>query len=125
MKPRLMLSVLTMEARKLMSYRTDFWINAILAFIIQFGVVYYLWSAVYVESGEDVIGGFSFRSMVYYYIIVILLGKFIGAHGYESGTVAQEIYDGSLTRYLIYPLRYFPFKYAQHLGRLGPAFVLD
>lgn len=123
MTPRLLINVLTMEARRLMSYRVDFWINALVAFFVQIGVVYFLWKAVFSESGKQIIGGYDFHSMVYYYILVVLLGKFIGSTGFETGRISQEIYDGSLTRYLIYPTQYFPFKYAQHLGRLGPALV--
>jgi ABC-2 type transport system permease protein len=37
--------------------------------------------------------------------------------------VSQDIYDGGLSRYLVYPTSYFRFKYAQHVGLMVPALV--
>src|SRR5690606_19127890 len=108
--------VLSIEARKLMSYRVDFWVNVILGFCIQMVVTFFLWKAIFAESGEATIGGYSFHGMLYYYVLVILLGKLVRGSDFGAPGVSAEIYDGTLTRYLVYPTSYFPFKYAQHLG---------
>lgn len=122
MKPRLFLDVASVEARKLMSYRADFWLSAVASFVVEIAVAYYLWSAIFRESGREVIGGFTRDGMAIYYVLAILLGKLIRGEDRQS-TIAQNIYDGSLTRYLLFPTNYFAFKYAEHLGTLVAAFV--
>ena len=37
--------------------------------------------------------------------------------------MSQDIYEGSLTKYLLYPTDYFGFKYAAHLGDLVPGVI--
>jgi ABC-2 type transport system permease protein len=118
----LFLKVAGLEARKLMSYRADFWLNAIAAFLAQLAVAYFLWLAVFEASGSERIGGLSLAGMVLYYVLAILIGKMV--RGQErSISVAQDIYEGHLTRYLIYPVDYFRFKYAEQVGALVPAVV--
>jgi len=120
MRPRLFLQVLSLEARTRMSYRVDFWLNAIVGFLVEFGVIWFLWTAMFQESGRELIGGYSRKGMAVYYLAVILLGKLVRTNRFE-GAVSNEIYEGGLNRYLLFPASYFPFKYAQHIGNLGPA----
>lgn len=122
MRPALFWNVVSLEARTRMSYRADFWINAIVGFLVELGIVWYLWAAMFRESGRSAIGGFDFHGMIVYYLAVILLGKFVRTNRFE-GTVATDIYEGDLNRYLLFPAPYFPFKYAQHLGSLVTALV--
>lgn len=122
MKPRLFWSVLSIETRKLMSYRADFWLNAVVSFFVQMAVAYYLWLAIFEATGQREIGGFTFDGMVVYYVLAILLGNVV--RGQERRVaLSRDIYEGSLTRYLIYPSSYFGFKYGEHLGALLPATV--
>ena len=122
MSPRLFGRVLSLEARKLMSYRVDFWASALVAFAVEMVVAYSLWLAIFGASGKAEIGGYSFDGMVIYYVLAILTGKLV--RGQERGlSLARDIYEGSLTHYLIYPASYPGFKYAEHLGALVPALV--
>jgi ABC-2 type transport system permease protein len=113
--------VISVEARKLMSYRFDFWINSLLGTLAQFALVYFLWSAIMGDS-TDLKAGYSFDGIVFYYVLMILLGKLVGT-SYNQGDVASDIYEGSLSRYLLFPTSYFAFKFAQRLGSLTPALV--
>lgn len=122
MSLRLFLQVASMEARKNMSYRVDFWINAVVGFVVNLLVVWFLWKAIFAESGEAVIGGFTFEGMIYYYILVLLIGKVVRGNEFEAG-LAEDIYQGSLTRYLVYPSSYFAFRYAQQLGAMVVGFA--
>ncbi|MCA8920787.1 MAG: ABC-2 family transporter protein [Planctomycetes bacterium] len=122
MSPRLFLQVLSLEARNRLSYRAEFWLNALVGFGVEFAVVYFLWSSMFRESGKQEIGGFDLQGMVTYYLAVILLGKLVRTQRFEGG-VSTDIYEGGLNRYLVFPAGYFPFKYAQHLGGLVPAVV--
>lgn len=122
MSPRLFARVLSLEARKLMSYRVDFWASAVVSFAVEMVVAWSLWLAIFEASGQALIGGYSFEGMVVYYVLAILVGKLV--RGQEKGLpMARDIYEGSLTHYLIYPASYPGFKYAEHLGALVPALV--
>ncbi|MHC4941317.1 MAG: ABC transporter permease [Planctomycetota bacterium] len=122
MRWRLFLGVGSLEARTSMSYRVDFWLQTIAEFAVQFGVVWFLWRAMFRESGATEIGGYSFHSIVVYYLAVILLGKLVRGRQFDS-SVSDDIYMGGLNRYLVFPVRYLPFKYAQHIGKMLPALV--
>lgn len=114
--------VLSLESRKLMSYRVDFWLNVLVSFATHLAVAWFLWTAIFEFTEAERIGGFTFEGMVLYYVLAILLGRLV--RGQERGMgVAQDIYDGSLTKYLLYPTDYFGFKYAEHLGDLVPGSV--
>lgn len=122
MTGRLFGQVASLQARKLMSYRTNFWIGAVVTFFVEMAVAYFLWAAVFRETGESRIGGFSLQAMVIYYVAVILLGKLVRGEERDL-SISTDIYEGSLTRYLLYPTSYFGFKYAEHLGSLVPSLV--
>jgi len=117
--PRLFFHVLSNEARTKLSYRAEFWITAVAGFVADFGVAWFLWLAMFHESGLDSFGGRDFHGMVIYYLMVILMGKLIVANRFD-GTVSGDIYEGGLTRYLLFPTSYMRFKYAQHLGLMVP-----
>ena len=122
MRAGLFTRVVSLEARKQMSYRVDFWINAVMGFVAELTIAYYLWAAIFQARGTDRIGGFTFEGMVLYYVAAILLAKLV--RGQEKDlTIARDIYEGSLTRYLIYPCSYILFKYAEHVGSLVPALL--
>lgn len=122
MNARLFLQVASIEARGQMSYRVDFWLNAVVGFLAQFGLMVFLWTAMFTESGATRIGGYDFYGMLFYYLGVILFGKIVRGPELQGG-VSSDIYEGGLNRYLVLPTNYFAFKVAQSLGRLGPAFV--
>ncbi|MBI1849442.1 MAG: ABC-2 family transporter protein [Planctomycetes bacterium] len=119
MSPSLFFQIVSVEARKRMSYRVDFWINAVVGFFVQFGIAWFLWTAVYRESGAATIGGYTVNGMVLYFAAAQLLGRI--ARGLEmDGAISQDVYDGQLSRYLVYPAGFFRFKYAQQLGAMLP-----
>lgn len=119
---RLFTSIAGVEARRLMSYRADFWFTAVGAFLVEIVIAWFLWSALFAESGQNEIAGFSRQGMVLYYVVALLLGKLVRGEDRQS-TVARDIYEGALTRYILYPQRYFACKYAEHIGALAPALV--
>ncbi len=119
MRARLFLHVASLEARKAMTYRVDFWIQAILGFAVGIVMPWFLWTAIFAESGQEEIAGFRFEGMVLYYVAIALLNKLIRGPDLLSA-VSQDIYEGALSRYLVYPAGYLPFKYAQHVGWIAP-----
>lgn len=123
MTPRLFLHVMGMEARRRLAYRADFWVNAFLGFAAELGIAWFLWQSIFRESGREEIGGRNLDDTVFYYVVVILVAKLVRSPFGGGGDVSEEIYSGALSRYLVYPLGYFPFKYAQFLGSLFPVVI--
>jgi ABC-2 type transport system permease protein len=121
--PRLFWSVLTTEARTRLSYRVDFWVSAVGAFVAELGLAWFLWDSLYRESGVRTIGGYTRDGMVLYSVAVILFGKLIRGSEFGEGVISTEIYEGKLSRYLVYPTSYLGMKYAQQSGTLAPALV--
>lgn len=121
MNARLFWGLLSMEVRKVLSYRANFWTNSVLGFIVQLGAVYYLWRAMFLESGRNEIGGMTFPQMISYYLTVLLLGRIVRGIDFGAAGLSDEIYSGSLTRYLVYPTKTFLIKYAQLLGQVLPS----
>ncbi len=119
MRIRLFLHLISLEARKAMGYRAAWWFTTILQLVAALCVNYFTWIAVFSSQDKAEIGGFTLDEMIMYYVLMILSAKIV--IGTEMGLgIANEIYDGSLTRYLIYPTHYLSYKYAQNLGALLP-----
>jgi ABC-2 type transport system permease protein len=105
--------VFSNEIKKAVSYRVAFWIQFIVGTATDMFVAYFLWRAIFQIRGETVLQGFTFHGIVYYYLFASFAFKI--ARGGEWGYIAQEIYDGGLTRYLLYPLHFLGYKYVTHI----------
>jgi ABC-2 type transport system permease protein len=118
----LFLRIVGIESRKRLAYRADFWIQSFAVFGSELGLVWFLWQAMFAARGTDRIAGMDLSSTILYYVAVILVAKL--ARGPDlAEDVSNDIYEGGLNRYLVYPVPYFGFKYAQNLGALTPALV--
>ena len=106
----------------MMSYRVDFWLNSVVCLVGGILIPYFMWKAIFGTSTESVIGGYTFAGMLLYYILAVLLCRIIQGPDLVL-TLANDIYQGELSRYLLYPAGYAPFKYAQHLGAMVPGLV--
>ena len=122
MRLRLLWNVFSTEARKRMSYRADFWINSLGGIAVNFSVYWFLTHALFAASGQPTLGGYTPRGMVLYYVFAILMGRMVQSNEMEMGT-SQDIYDGSLSRYLLYPVSYSAMKYAEQAGALAPQMI--
>jgi ABC-2 type transport system permease protein len=90
-----------------MAYRGDFLFGTILRFFPMITTIL-LWQAVYAgapegDSGEKRISGYTGREMIAYLLLVHISRMFSSMPGL-SGSIAQDIRDGSLKKYLIQPL---------------------
>jgi ABC-2 type transport system permease protein len=106
-----MLEIVSIELRKAFSYRADFWIGFFIATVARVGMAYFLWKSVFEYSQATVIAGRTFSQMVLYSILAFLVDQVVRAT-LKAGIVMREIYDGSLTRYLLYPVSVFKFKFS-------------
>lgn len=78
-------------------------------------VAYYLWAAIYEQRGTSEVGGYTFSGMILYYLVAATLYQMVQP---EIGVVLREIYDGTLTKYLFYPISFFQFKFIEHISQM-------
>ncbi len=106
--------VFLMELRSLIAYRADFWINFIGRTFFSLVVAYYLWAAVFSYTDSEVMKGFTISGMIFYYLIVPLIFRI--QQGQGIGFLSREIYDGSLNKYLLYPISLYHYKMMTYLA---------
>jgi ABC-2 type transport system permease protein len=122
MRLRLLWDVFTVQVRKRMSYRADFWINSVAGILVSLSVFWFLTYAMFTASGQETLGGYTERGMILYYVFVTLTGRIVQSNDLEMG-ISQDIYEGSLTRYLLYPVSYPAVKYAEQAGAIAPHLI--
>lgn len=122
MSAALYLHVVSLEARKQMSYRVDFWLKTVTGFLAEFGVLYCVTWALFAESGATEIRGYTCPEMILYFVTAMLMSRLVRGPDFGE-TVSEDIYQGGLTRYLLFPRSYLGMKYAQHLGELLPVTI--
>lgn len=106
--------VFTMELRKIISYRIDFWVNFLGQTLFSLIVYYFVWKSIYNTQGVESMNGFNLSQIVLYYLITPLVMRIIG--GENIGHISREIYDGNLNKYLIYPVSYYKYKLTSYLA---------
>lgn len=104
----------SLELRGLLSYRLDFWMKLVGTVASELGLAYFLWKAMFETRGVAQMGGYSFRGMMLYYLLVPLVARMI--RGEDHGFLSTDIYEGGLTRYLVYPLSFLQYKYVSLLA---------
>lgn len=101
--------------QRIFSYRAEFWLGFLGSLASQFLVAFFLWRAVFAARGVHEMQGYTFGGLMLYYLLVPLVER-VG-HVQEMAGFSGEIYDGSLSRYLLYPVSYFRIKYASGLAQ--------
>jgi ABC-2 type transport system permease protein len=68
-------------------------------------VTFYLWKAVYLNSGKTDLNGFTINNMLIYVFISTIVTRLISSN--VDGVIAEEIRNGSIAMNLIKPINYF------------------
>ena len=105
----------SLEFRKNLSYRADFWISFLGSAAGEIAIAYFLWKSIFSWQQTATMGGFTFSGLMFYYVLVPFLSRLV--RGNEFNFVSQEIYDGTLNRYLVYPIPFFGYKYVQNAAQ--------
>lgn len=121
MSLRLYLDAAATQARRSLTYRVDFWVEAAVVFLVSLGVAWSLWHAVFDATGAERIAGLDRRGMILYVVTVLLASKLVRGADLGDAAVSSDVFEGGLTRYLLYPASYRGLKYAEHVGGLVPA----
>ena len=101
-------TLFSMELRRVLAYRFDFWVQFVGTVVIQMTVAWFLWSAVFEAAGNRSVAGYNFDQIMFYYLLVPLIDRV--NRGFDNFQLSREIYDGSLTRYLLYTVSFFWYK---------------
>jgi len=112
---QLALKLFALEFKRAFAYRAEFWMGFLGNALSQFGVAYCLWAALFRGMGLTMMQGFTLRDMALYYLLIPLVERVV--MGPEMNHISGEIYDGTLTRYLIYPVAFFRFKYVSAIAQ--------
>ena len=104
----------SIELRKILTYRWEFWFNFLGRTSLVILISYYLWSHIFATQNTDQMQGYTLPQLLIYYIIANLISK--GLIGSNIGFIASEIYQGQLNRYLLYPTSYFFLKMAEYFS---------
>jgi ABC-2 type transport system permease protein len=95
-------SFFILEFKKWMGYRIDFWLQLFVSLFVEVGIAYFLWDSVFTAQKVTSIGGFTFEQMLIYYVIASFISKMIRTG--DEFLLSREIYEGSITKFLLYPL---------------------
>ncbi|HLW56324.1 MAG TPA: ABC-2 family transporter protein [Bacteriovoracaceae bacterium] len=106
-------SIVAMELRKIFAYRTDFWVTFLGQTLIQLLIARSLWQNIFETNNVTSMQGFNLEMMTLYYLLVPIGVRILA--GQNIGFLSQEIYDGTFTRYLIYPVNAFVYKSITYL----------
>jgi ABC-2 type transport system permease protein len=101
------------EFKKVVIYKVLFWFDFLLSTSSHVLISFFLWKAVFESQNVIEMSGYSLRGMVFYNLLSVLIEKINQGEGWKAGA-SIDIYDGGLTKYLVYPLSYLGFKCATH-----------
>ncbi len=106
-------SVVSQEIRKILAYRSDFWVTFLGQTLIQLVVARALWQSVFESQNVTTMQGFTLERLTLYYILAPIGTRML--LGESFGYISREIYDGTFTKYLLYPLSFIQYKSLTYL----------
>lgn len=109
------------DLKQVLTYRAEFWLQFFISVGSQFAVAYFVWKSIYAHRGVDTVEGYTFGTLMAYYLLAPLFERVV--QGGDYGQISREIYEGSLSRYLVYPVSFFGVKFMSHLAQSALALV--
>jgi ABC-2 type transport system permease protein len=105
-----------------MAYRFEMAITLIVA-PVQLFVYYYLWKAIFLNTGVESIKGYTFLALMTYYVISWVVGILI--YNSMEEEFRWEIRSGSIIKNLLKPLNYLLFNFFIALGDRALAVLIE
>ncbi len=100
-----------------LEYRVNFWISLISAAYPIF-IQSFLWTAIYRNSTEQLVYGYSYRQMIAYTFLAGLVARIVRT-GFEY-EIMEDVKSGKYSKFLVQPLGYFPYRLCSYLGQKLP-----
>jgi len=107
-------AVAGVTTRSNMAYLADFFLRGIFLVIVMF-VFFQLWRTTYSATGEDKIGGFSLREMIWYLAMTEAL---IGCFPRLTVVIDEQVKSGQLAYYLCRPYSYPLYLLSTYFGEI-------
>ena len=96
-----------------LEYRMDFALNMVTA-VFPIFIQLFMWSAIYGKTGQGAMFGYTYPQMIAYTVLAGILNRLLRT-GFEY-EIAEDIKTGGLNKFIIRPVRHFPFRMALFLG---------
>jgi ABC-2 type transport system permease protein len=100
-----------------LEYRLNFLISLISAAYPIF-IQTFLWTAIFQNSDQSTVYGFSYRQMIAYTFLAGLVARLVRT-GFEY-EIMDDIKSGKYSKFLVQPLGYFPYRLASFFGNKLP-----
>src|SRR2546430_1692319 len=117
-------SVFNIGLQNTFVYRWNYFLRALFGLIPLAGTVF-LWRAIFQEPGGKSFGGYDYGSMIYYYLLTILVSNLVTPTE-DDWQIAADIREGQINSFLTKPLSYLGYRTGIFLaGRLVYTAVTD
>ena len=104
--------IFSMGMQKAMTYRADFFLSLI-SCVFPIIMQVYLWTALFKVGAADT-NGYTYEQMILYTLLAGVTSRIVST-GFELD-VAKDIKNGELSRYLVKPVNYGGYYFAQFIG---------
>ena len=100
-----------------LEYRINFLLSLLSAAYPIF-IQSFLWTAIYGNSTQDVVYGYTYRQIMIYTFLAGLVSRIVRT-GFEY-EIMQDIKMGKFSTFLVQPIHYFPYRLFSYLGQKLP-----
>jgi ABC-2 type transport system permease protein len=100
-----------------LEYRTNFLLSLLSAAYPIF-IQTFMWTAIYQNSSEPVVYGFTYQQMIAYTFMAGLVARIVRT-GFEY-EIMEDIKNGKFSQFLVQPMGYFPYRLSSFLGQKLP-----
>jgi ABC-2 type transport system permease protein len=109
--------VVAYEWRKATAFRGGFIVNGVLRGLARPAVMGFVYAAMFESAGVDQMGGYTFAALVHYLVWTAVIQKCMP--DWRSLDLAEQIFDGYVTKFLIMPVSYFTLLWGRFVQFLG------
>jgi len=110
---RLLRTAFVYELRKVAAFRAGFFTREVLRGLERCAVMIFVYVALFHSSGRATLRGYTLEGMVQYMILVAVLQKMLFHE--RAIDVADQIFEGMITKFMVMPVRYFTLVLARWL----------
>src|SRR5438270_10570530 len=107
-------SVFNIGLQNTFVYRWNYFLRALFGLIPLAGTVF-LWRAIFREPGGKDFGGYDYGSMIYYYLLTILVSNLVTPTE-DDWQIAADIREGQINSFLTKPLSYLGYRFCLFLS---------
>lgn len=114
--------LLKIELKMMAAYRFEMAITVIVA-PVSLIVFYFLWQAIYTNTGVDIIRGFTFHQLITYYVVGWIIGVLTYTHVEDA--LSYEVRKGLIIKDMLKPVNYIIAHFFYTIGHRAYAAVIE